>query len=67
MLNNKQPWDSIFEGESIVSAPSSLTDYLDKKETLNTATIAGTERIEYGRGKPVRISIIGDLKHDPDQ
>ena len=65
MPDNKQPWDNIYNDKmgSTLATPS--IDYL--RQAKAAETIAGNEKVKYGLGKPVRISIIGDIKHDSDQ
>lgn len=65
MPDNKQPWDYIYNDEMGTPLDTPSVDYL--RQSNAAETIAGNERVKYGLGKPVRISIIGDIKHDSDQ
>ena len=55
-----QPWDLSF------------TEYQGNNSYFETAslhvneTVADIRAIKYGTGKPFRISIVGDIKHDSD-
>ena len=65
MPDNKQPWDNLYTERTGAELVVYSADYLKQSET--TGTVAGNEKVKYGLGKPVRISIIGDIKHDSDQ
>lgn len=64
MPDNKQPWDNIYNDKMGTPLATPSVDYL--RQSTAAETIAGNERVKYGLGKPVRISIIGDIKHDSD-
>ena len=64
MPDNKQPWDNIYSDKMGTPLATPSVDYL--RQSKAAETIAGNERVKYGLGKPVRISIIGDIKHDSD-
>lgn len=70
MPDNKQPWDKTAKENATALATISTPAYtgtVSTKPAKQIETIAGTEKVKYGLGKPVRISIIGDIKHDSDQ
>lgn len=67
MPDNKQPWDDGFKESTVALTAYSSPDYMKADFSGQTETTAGTEKVKYGLGKPVRISIIGDIKHDSDQ
>jgi len=65
MPDNKLPWDNDLEENTRVLT-ASKADYMKSDASEPIETIAGREKVKYGLGKPIRISITGDLKHDSD-
>lgn len=56
-----QPWDA---RASNVTSTSSTELYSASCELSGSETLANAEKQKYGLGKPTRISIVGDIKHD---
>ena len=57
-----KPWDDTNVDET--SGNNDKRDYPSQNNSLESETIWNEKRTIYGIGKPVRISIIGDIKHD---
>jgi hypothetical protein len=62
MSNNvTQPWDTPAANTTSTSSTNIYSAYSDLS---GSETLADSEKVKYGLGKPTRISIVGDIKHD---
>lgn len=61
MPNVSQPWDA---PAANTTSTSSTNIYSASNDLSGSETLADGKKLKYGLGKPTRISIVGDIKHD---